>query len=72
MDYHEAKKIMGNQSTYAIRNMVKALSLPISTFLNTDEDNKRLQAGKIVLEREKTVSQQKQVLLNWYDKSHRW
>ena len=71
MDYHEAKKIMGNQSTYAIRNMVKALSLPISTFLNTDEDKERLQAGKIVLEREKTAAQQKQVLLNWYDKSHK-
>ena len=71
MTYQEAKKIMGNQPTHAIRNMVKALSLPISTFLNTDEDNKRLQAGKIVLEREKTVAQQKQVLLNWYDKSHK-
>jgi len=49
MDYHEAKKIMGNQPTHTIRNMVKALSLPISTFLNTDKDKERLQAGKIVL-----------------------
>jgi len=72
MDYHEAKKIMGNQPTHTIRNMVKALSLPISTFLNTDKDKERLQAGKIVLEREKTAAQQKQVLLNWYDKSHKW
>ena len=69
MEYHEAKKIMGNQPTRAIKNMVKALKL--HPWLNTESDKERLQAGKIVLEREKTVSQQKQVLLSWYDKSHK-
>jgi len=29
--------------------MVKALSQPISSFLNTDEDNKRLENCKIIL-----------------------
>jgi|TARA_Y100000296_G_C4933174_1_gene137655 hypothetical protein len=49
MTYQEAKKIIGNQPTWAIKNMVTALSLPVSKFLNTDEDNERLQAGKIIL-----------------------
>ena len=34
--------------------MIKALSLPISSFLNTDEDNERLEnAKKILKERRK-------------------
>jgi len=49
MTYSEAKKIVGNQPTWAIKNMVVALSLPISKFLNTNEDNQRLLAAKIVL-----------------------
>ena len=49
MTYQEAKKIIGNQPTWAIKNMVTALSLSVSKFLNTDKDNERLQAGKIIL-----------------------
>ena len=42
------------QSTWSLRAMIKALSLPISSFLNTEEDNKRLEDAKIVIkEREK-------------------
>ena len=33
--------------------MVKALSQPISSFLNTDEDNKRLENAKKVLKERK-------------------
>ena len=49
MTYQEAKKIIGNQPIWAIKNMIEVLSLPISKFLNTDKDNERLQAGKIIL-----------------------
>ena len=33
--------------------MVKALSLPISSFLNTDEDNERLENAKKVIKERK-------------------
>lgn len=47
MTYDEARRIVGNQPEWALRNMVKALKmLPL---LNTDEDKLRLQAAKIVL-----------------------
>lgn len=49
MNKHEAWKIIGNQPRWAIRNMIKALELPISRFLNTDEDNQRLAAARIAL-----------------------
>ena len=42
-------EILRKQPTYALKNMIKALSLPISSFLNTDEDNKRLENCKIIL-----------------------
>lgn len=51
MNYAEAKKIVGNQPTYALKNMVKALQM--LTFLNTPEDWKRLEAAKIVLKGKK-------------------
>ena len=35
--------------TWELRAIVKALSLPISSFLNTDEDNQRLEQAQIVL-----------------------
>ena len=35
--------------TWELRQIVKALSLPISSFLNTDEDNQRLEQAQIVL-----------------------
>jgi len=47
MNLIEAKKIVGNQPTWALKNMVKALKmLPL---LNTAEDELNLQAAKIVL-----------------------
>lgn len=43
----EAKKIVGNQATSHLKNMVKALNmLPL---LNTKEDWLRLEAAKVVL-----------------------
>lgn len=51
MNYAEAKKIVGNQPTYALKNMVKALQM--LTYLNTAEDWKRLEAAKIVLKGKK-------------------
>lgn len=36
------------QPTWSLKAMIKALSLPISSFLNTEEDNKRLEDAKIV------------------------
>ena len=38
---------------WELKVMVKALSLPISSFLNTDEDNERLEnARKVIKERQ--------------------
>lgn len=47
MNYAEAKKLVGNQPTFALKNMVVALST--MQFLNTPEENLRLEAAKIVL-----------------------
>lgn len=47
MTPEEAWKIVGNQPTWAIRNMVKALQMVPR--LNTEEENQRLEAGKICL-----------------------
>ena len=39
---------------WELKVMVKALNQPISSFLNSDEDNKRLEDAKIVIkERQK-------------------
>jgi len=35
--------------TWELRQIVKALTLPLSSFLNTDEDNERLEQAQIVL-----------------------
>ena len=43
----EAWKIVGNQSKGDIRRMVKALSM--MEMMNTAEENRRLEAGKICL-----------------------
>jgi hypothetical protein len=43
----EAKKIVGNQPTWALKNMVKALQM--LPRLNTAEDEIRLIAAKVVL-----------------------
>ena len=47
MTIEEAKKIVGNQPTWALKNMVKALQMLPA--LNTAEDEIRLIAAKIVL-----------------------
>ena len=47
MDIKEARQIVGNQPTWALRNMKKALSM--LTWFNTPEDNERLEACKLVL-----------------------
>ena len=47
MTTRQAWSIVGNQPKWAIRNMVKALNM--HPWLNTDEDNRRLEAGKICL-----------------------
>jgi hypothetical protein len=43
----EAKKIVGNQPTWALKNMVKALNMLPA--LNTAEDELNLEAAKVVL-----------------------
>ena len=47
MNLIEAKKIVGNQPTWALKNMVKALQM--LPWRNTTEDELRLQAAKVVL-----------------------
>jgi len=47
MNLIEAKKIVGNQPTWALKNMVKALQM--LPRLNTAEDEIRLIAAKVVL-----------------------
>ena len=47
----EAKKIVGNQPTWALKNMVKALNM--LPWLNTAEDELRLKAAKVVLKSRK-------------------
>jgi hypothetical protein len=47
MTIDQAKKIVGNQPTWALKNMVKALQM--LPRLNTPEDEIRLIAAKIVL-----------------------
>ena len=36
-------------ATWELRQIVKALTLPVSSFLNTDEDNERLEQAQIIL-----------------------
>jgi hypothetical protein len=51
MTYAEAKAIIGNSPKWAIRNMIKALSM--HSWNNTPEENKRLEAAKIVMKGKK-------------------
>ena len=47
MKKEEAKAILGNRANYEIKNIKKALSsFPI---LNTEDENKRLEACKVYL-----------------------
>ena len=47
MTIEEAKKIVGNQPKWAVKNMVKALSM--HQWLNTPKESIRLEAGKLIL-----------------------
>jgi hypothetical protein len=52
MDIKEAKEILGDRATWELKNMKRALMmLPI---LNTDEDNQRLEAVKVMLKYRKS------------------
>ena len=42
-------EILRKKTTEELRVIVKALSLPISSFLNTDQDNQRLENAKLIL-----------------------
>tara|TARA_R100001143_G_scaffold61793_1_gene63470 strand:- start:701 stop:907 length:207 start_codon:yes stop_codon:yes gene_type:complete len=47
MTLDQAQKIVGNQPMWAIKNMVKALSM--CKWLNTPDEELRLQAAKVVI-----------------------
>jgi len=47
MTREKAKRIVGNQATWALKNMVKALKM--LPRLNTPEDEERLEAAQIIL-----------------------
>ena len=47
MSPEQAREIIGNQPAWAVRRMVHALSL--LPWLNTAEEDQRLEAAKIVL-----------------------
>ncbi len=51
MTLEEAKKIVGNQPAFGLRNMVVALKL--LPYLNTAEDNLRLEAAQVMLAAQK-------------------
>jgi hypothetical protein len=51
MTLDQAKEIVGNQPTWALRNMVKALKmLPL---MNTAQDEKRLAAAVMIIKSRK-------------------
>ena len=50
MSIKEAKKIVGNQPKWVLRNMVKALNM--HPWLNDDNDKQRLEAAKLILKGE--------------------
>ena len=49
-------KILENMDTWELKVMIKALQLPISSFLNDDDDNLRLKNAKKVLKDRKNGS----------------
>lgn len=52
MTLKEAEKLVGYQPSWALRNMVKALNM-LHGFLNTEEDERYLEAAKLVLKNRK-------------------
>ncbi len=53
MTTEQAQKIVGYQPTWVLKNMVTALK--IHAWLNTAEENQRLEAAKIVLANRKKI-----------------
>ena len=54
------------KATWELRQIVKALTLPISSFLNTDEDVERLEQAQIVLyERRRKNTQLIKMEVKW-------
>ncbi len=51
MTYERARALVGNQPTFALRNMVRALDL--LPYLNTDADRERQVAARVILESRK-------------------
>ena len=52
--------------TWELRAIIKALTLPVSSFLNTDEDNERLEQAQIILyERRLKNSQPIKMEVKW-------
>tara|TARA_R110001599_G_scaffold165908_1_gene355293 strand:+ start:92 stop:256 length:165 start_codon:yes stop_codon:yes gene_type:complete len=47
MTLEQARKIVGNQPMFALRNMVKALKM--CQWLNTEADWERLKAAQLIL-----------------------
>ncbi len=47
MTYERARALVGNQPTYALRNMVRALDM--LPYLNTDADRERQTAARVIL-----------------------
>lgn len=51
MTLNEAKKIVGNQPIWALKNMITALN--IMPLLNTQEDKLHLEAAKLIIKSQK-------------------
>jgi hypothetical protein len=51
MNTTQAKNLIGDQPTWALKNMVKALNM--LPWLNTPEDELRLKAAKLILKERK-------------------
>lgn len=56
MTTEEALKIVGNQPVWAIRNM--RIALTMHSWLNSEEENRRLEACKIIERMRKSYDQQ--------------
>jgi len=57
-----AKQLVGNQPTWALRNMVKALKMLPA--LNTAEDNERLEAAKFIIQTRNKEMRSAQIALH--------
>lgn len=62
MTLDQAKQLVGNQPTWALRNMVKALKMLPA--LNTAEDNERLEAAKFIIKTRNKEMRSAQVALH--------